>query len=97
MREAVRELSTVGADAPTRVPLGGLGDLTGGRSGRPRPPRARCSTCVEVRAGQLGRCKPRSASLHNLHLFPPVFTGDILTDFPFIEASFGGSARRGGD
>ena len=44
---------------------------------------------VEVRGGQLSRCKPRSASLHNLHLFPPVFTGDILTDFPFIEASFG--------
>ena len=42
--EAVRELSTVGADAPTRVPLGGLGGLTGGRSGRPRPHRARCST-----------------------------------------------------
>jgi len=44
---------------------------------------------VEVRDGQLSRCKPRSASFHNLHLFPPVFTGDILTDFPFIEASFG--------
>ena len=32
---------------------------------------------------------PRSASFHNLALFGAVFTGDILTDFPFIEASFG--------
>lgn len=34
-------------------------------------------------------CAPRSASLHNLLLFPATFVGDILTDFPFNEASFG--------
>jgi Ni,Fe-hydrogenase III large subunit len=34
-------------------------------------------------------CAPRSASFHNLSLFPSVFVGDILTDFPFNEASFG--------
>jgi Ni,Fe-hydrogenase III large subunit len=33
--------------------------------------------------------KPRSASFHNLALFPQAFGGDILTDFVFIEASFG--------
>ena len=32
---------------------------------------------------------PRSASFHNLVLMHDVFKGDILTDFPFIEASFG--------
>jgi len=32
---------------------------------------------------------PRSASFHNLVLMHEVFAGDILTDFPFIEASFG--------
>ena len=37
----------------------------------------------------LRRVKPRSASFHNLSLFPDVFTGDIFTDFAFIEASFG--------
>jgi formate hydrogenlyase subunit 5 len=44
---------------------------------------------VEVDAGRLRRIKPRSASFHNLVLFHSVFAGDIFTDFPFIEASFG--------
>lgn len=39
--------------------------------------------------GRLLRCAPRSASFHNLAVFSHAFTGDILTDFPFIEASFG--------
>lgn len=39
--------------------------------------------------GHLLRCAPRSASFHNLAVFSHTFTGDILTDFPFIEASFG--------
>jgi formate hydrogenlyase subunit 5 len=48
--------------------------------------------CVEVRDGRIARCFARSASFHNLPLFHDVFNGDILTDFPFIEASFGLSA-----
>jgi formate hydrogenlyase subunit 5 len=44
---------------------------------------------VRVEDGRLARCRPRSASFHNLVLFHEVFAGDILTDFPFIEASFG--------
>jgi formate hydrogenlyase subunit 5 len=44
---------------------------------------------VEVRDGRIVRCFARSASLHNLALFHDVFHGDIFTDFPFIEASFG--------
>jgi formate hydrogenlyase subunit 5 len=47
---------------------------------------------VRVEDGRLARCRPRSASFHNLVLFHEVFAGDILTDFPFIEASFGLSA-----
>ena len=39
--------------------------------------------------GHIARCRPRSPSFHNLVLFHEVFAGDILTDFPFIEASFG--------
>jgi Ni,Fe-hydrogenase III large subunit len=39
--------------------------------------------------GRIGYCAPRSASFHNLALFPGTFAGDILTDFPFNEASFG--------
>jgi Ni,Fe-hydrogenase III large subunit len=39
--------------------------------------------------GRIAYCAPRSASFHNLALFPSTFVGDILTDFPFNEASFG--------
>jgi formate hydrogenlyase subunit 5 len=44
---------------------------------------------VTVEDGSIARCQPRSASFHNLVLMHEVFAGDILTDFPFIEASFG--------
>ena len=44
---------------------------------------------VVLNAGRIIRCHPRSASFHNLVLMHEAFTGDILTDFPFIEASFG--------
>jgi formate hydrogenlyase subunit 5 len=44
---------------------------------------------VELAEGRVVHCHPRSASFHNLVLMHEVFTGDILTDFPFIEASFG--------
>jgi formate hydrogenlyase subunit 5 len=44
---------------------------------------------VAVAGGRIIRCHPRSASFHNLVLMHEVFAGDILTDFPFIEASFG--------
>ncbi|MBN9743299.1 NADH-quinone oxidoreductase subunit D [Amycolatopsis sp. A1MSW2902] len=39
--------------------------------------------------GRVRRCAPRSASFHNLAVFSHAFRGDVLTDFPFIEASFG--------
>ncbi|QZA06328.1 NADH-quinone oxidoreductase subunit C [Mycolicibacter heraklionensis] len=44
---------------------------------------------LEVRDGVIGRCFARTASLHNMLLFHDVFGGDVFTDFPFIEASFG--------
>ena len=44
---------------------------------------------VEADAGRFTRIKARCASFHNLALFPEAFRGDILTDFVFIEASFG--------
>jgi formate hydrogenlyase subunit 5 len=44
---------------------------------------------VRVERGRITRCRARSASFHNLVLIHEVFAGDILTDFPFIEASFG--------
>jgi formate hydrogenlyase subunit 5 len=47
---------------------------------------------VAIAGGRITNCQPRSASFHNLVLMHEVFAGDILTDFPFIEASFGLSA-----
>jgi formate hydrogenlyase subunit 5 len=44
---------------------------------------------VALAGGRVAGCQPRSASFHNLVLMHEVFAGDILTDFPFIEASFG--------
>jgi len=44
---------------------------------------------VRIEGGRITRCRVRSASFHNLVLMHEVFAGDILTDFPFIEASFG--------
>lgn len=44
---------------------------------------------VEIAHGRVVRCFARSASFHNLALFHDVFHGDVFTDFPFIEASFG--------
>jgi len=44
---------------------------------------------VAIDGGRIALCQPRSASFHNLVLMHEVFAGDILTDFPFIEASFG--------
>jgi len=44
---------------------------------------------VDVAGDRIRRCLARSASFHNLVLFHDVFVGDIFTDFPFIEASFG--------
>lgn len=44
---------------------------------------------LHVADGVIERCFARSASFHNLLLFHNVFSGDVFTDFPFIEASFG--------
>jgi Ni,Fe-hydrogenase III large subunit len=44
---------------------------------------------LSLRDGLIQRCFARTASLHNLVVFHDVFHGDVFTDFPFIEASFG--------
>jgi Ni,Fe-hydrogenase III large subunit len=44
---------------------------------------------LELADGRIRRCFARSASFHNLALYHDVWNGDVLTDFAFIEASFG--------
>ncbi len=62
---------------------------TGGPWAGPRPRTVRCCTTCGSRPGGSPAAVPGRASFHNLVLFHEVFAGDILTDFPFIEASFG--------
>jgi len=44
---------------------------------------------VELAAGRIGHVHVSSPSLHNWPLFVSSFRGDVLTDFSFIEHSFG--------
>ncbi len=85
LRQAADELTDAGegtlrADCPA---------ADGRAAGWAEAPQGEVLYDVRVEDGHLTRCRPRSASFHNLVLFHEVFTGDILTDFPFIEASFG--------
>jgi formate hydrogenlyase subunit 5 len=99
LRQAAGELDTAANDADgnhrggpgaaLRAPLHAAGDLDGRAIGWAEAPQGEVLYEVWLAAGRIVRCRPRSASFHNLALFHEVFTGDILTDFPFIEASFG--------
>lgn len=65
-------------------------DLPDGRAtGWAEAPQGEVLYDVTVEGGRIAHCQPRSASFHNLVLMHEVFAGDVLTDFPFIEASFG--------
>ncbi len=59
--------------------------------GRAEAPQGEVIYAVDIVDGRIVLCWPRSASFHNMAIFGTVFVGDVLTDFPFIEASFGAS------
>ena len=85
LRQAADELAGAG-DGPLRAPC----EVSAGRAvGWAEAPQGEVLYDVRVADGRITRCRPRSASFHNLVLLHEVFAGDILTDFPFIEASFG--------
>jgi len=88
IRQAADELNELGPphhDA-WQVPIS-PGDGRG--FGWAEAPQGELLYLVELRGGRLVRVKPRSASFHNLALFSLAFPKDVLTDFAFIEASFG--------
>ena len=75
-----------GQPGPLRAELSpGSGSAVGWAEG----PQGEELYSLELTDGRIRRCFARSASLHNLVLLHDVFHGDVLTDFPFIEASFG--------
>jgi formate hydrogenlyase subunit 5 len=78
------------ADCDTRSLRIDPGPLAGQEIGWAEAPQGEVLYLVEFDDDRRIRyCAPRSASFHNLMLFPATFVGDVLTDFPFIEASFG--------
>jgi Ni,Fe-hydrogenase III large subunit len=86
VRQAIDALD--GSAAGDRLAVGV--DVPDGRAvGWAEAPQGEVLYALDVAAGRIRRCKPRSASFHNLALFPGVFAGDVFTDFAFIEASFG--------
>jgi formate hydrogenlyase subunit 5 len=87
IRQAIDRLSEdAGASDTWSVPVGRVsGETLGWAEG----PQGEVLYLVGVEDGRLVRVKPRSASFHNLALFHAAFPKDILTDFAFIEASFG--------
>jgi len=85
LRQAADELGDAGT-APLRAPC----EPADGRAvGWAEAPHGEVLYDVRLEDGRITRCRARPASFHNLVLMHEVFAGDILTDFPFIEASFG--------
>jgi formate hydrogenlyase subunit 5 len=85
IRQVLSDLPERGQPAPRA-----LCDFPDGRAtGWAEAPQGEVLYDLTIESGQVARCQPRSASFHNLVLMHEVFAGDILTDFPFIEASFG--------
>ncbi len=85
IRQAADELGEA-ADGPLSA---ACAPRDGRAAGWAEAPQGEVLYDVRISGGQLTRCRPRSASFHNLVLMHEVFAGDVLTDFPFIEASFG--------
>jgi Ni,Fe-hydrogenase III large subunit len=90
--ESFRLVRQAAAQLPERPgqPLRAPCDPPDGRAtGWAEAPQGEVLYDLALAGGRIARCQPRSASFHNLVLMHEVFAGDILTDFPFIEASFG--------
>jgi formate hydrogenlyase subunit 5 len=91
LRQAADELREATTDDGERLSV--ACEVTAGRAvGWAEAPQGEVLYSVAFDHGRITRCHARPASFHNLVLFHEVFAGDILTDFPFIEASFGLSA-----
>ncbi len=86
LRQVADELTVATGGERARVPCY---PATGRAVGWAEAPQGEVLYDVVLEDGRISRCHPRSASFHNLVLMHDVFAGDILTDFPFIEASFG--------
>ena len=94
VRQALDELDEEGIDrSPALAGPGGWRvaavPVDGVAVGAAEAPQGELLYLVETAGGRLVRVQLRTPSFHNMALFSEVFRGDILTDFVFIEASFG--------
>jgi Ni,Fe-hydrogenase III large subunit len=86
LRQVTDELAEAAGSGPLREDC----EPAGGRAvAWAEAPQGEVLYDVRLEGRRITRCRVRSASFHNLVLMHEVFAGDILTDFPFIEASFG--------
>jgi formate hydrogenlyase subunit 5 len=85
----IREAAAGLTEQAAAVPRAACDPADGRAAGWAEAPQGEVVYDVTVSGGRIAWCQPRSASFHNLVLMHEVFAGDILTDFPFIEASFG--------
>jgi len=85
MRQSIDHLSR--RDGQLSVPLPAEGE--GAAFGWAEAPQGEIVTWVEIRGGLINRVHIASPSLRNWALFDYAFPKDVLTDFAFIEHSFG--------
>ncbi|MGA8246917.1 MAG: NADH-quinone oxidoreductase subunit C [Nocardioides sp.] len=94
-REIETSLALVGAAVNSlhSLPRGAsavpVGPVTGVGIGWAESAQGEVLHVVDLEDGVVRRAFARSPSFHNLVLLHDVFAGDIFTDLPFIEASFG--------
>jgi formate hydrogenlyase subunit 5 len=84
IRQAFERLDKYGPELRATLPAG-----SGAAFGWAEAPMGELLYWVEVRDGTIGVARIVSPSLRNWPLFEASFRGDVLTDFAFIEHSFG--------
>ncbi len=84
-RQAIDSLSRRDGELAVELPAG----RDGAAFGWAEAPQGEILTWVELRAGLIHRVHVASPSLRNWALFDHAFPKDVLTDFAFIEHSFG--------
>jgi Ni,Fe-hydrogenase III large subunit len=85
LRQAIDQLRRGDGELQTPIPH----DAEGAALGWVEAPQGELVVWVEVRRGLIHRVHLASPSLRNWALFDLAFAGDVLTDFAFIEHSFG--------
>jgi formate hydrogenlyase subunit 5 len=84
IRQALDRLRRTAGELGTRV-----GDGAGNAFGWAEAPQGEVVYWVDVADGSVRQARVASASARNWQLFAESFRGDVLTDFAFIEHSFG--------